>query len=198
MTKTAKTLTNEECQKLLDVLLNPLEHPKPHIAHIRNYLMALLMLDAGLRVGELIQLYVSDLFFGDHPCYNLVIRSEIAKRHRERLIPLSQRIIDTISHLHNMDPRWSSAHHLEYAFYSDKPLTHISSRRVQQIIRDHSIVAIGRPVHPHMLRHTFATRLMAKTNIRVVQELLGHSSLQSTQIYTHPNQTDLTNAIKNL
>lgn len=49
-----------------------------------------------------------------------------------------------------------------------------------------------------MLRHTFATRLMQKTNIRVVQQLLGHKSLSSTQVYTHPNADDLQKAIENL
>jgi len=198
MTKTAKTLTNEECQKLLDVLLNPLEHPKPHVAHIRNYLMALLMLDAGLRVGELVQLQQMDLFFSDHPCYNLIVRAAIAKHKKERIVPLSDRVIDAIWKLKQKDLSWNSQSGSIYAFRNAGSYAHISVRRVQQIISASAIAAIGRPVHPHMLRHTFATRLMAKTNIRVVQELLGHSSLQSTQIYTHPNQTDLTNAIKNL
>jgi integrase/recombinase XerC len=49
-----------------------------------------------------------------------------------------------------------------------------------------------------MLRHTFATNLMRTTNARVVQQLLGHKNLSSTQIYTHPNQQDLKKAIDSL
>ncbi|GAH96402.1 unnamed protein product, partial [marine sediment metagenome] len=55
-----------------------------------------------------------------------------------------------------------------------------------------------REIHPHILRHTFATRLMSKTSMRVVQELLGHKNLSSTQIYTHPNNADLQEAIDSL
>ncbi|GAH69734.1 unnamed protein product, partial [marine sediment metagenome] len=52
--------------------------------------------------------------------------------------------------------------------------------------------------HPHMLRHTFASKLMRVTSMRTVQELLGHSSITSTQIYTHPNEDDKKKAIKGL
>jgi len=195
MSKMPKTLTPEECQKLLHMLLNPFEADLPSPAGLRNYLMAVLMLDAGLRVGELVQLLVSDLWFGDHPCYNLIIRSEIAKRHKERIIPMSERLIDAVSKCYHANMLWQTANMNTYAFRGCGTMDHISPRRVQQIIGASAIVSIKRPIHPHVLRHTFATRLMSKTNIRVVQQLLGHSSLQSTQIYTHPNQEDLTNAI---
>ncbi|GAH73030.1 unnamed protein product [marine sediment metagenome] len=60
------------------------------------------------------------------------------------------------------------------------------------------MTSLGRPVHPHILRHTFASRLMRTTNARIVQELLGHQHLSTTQIYTHPNQDDLKKAIEQL
>jgi len=198
MSKMPKTLTPEECQKLLHMLLNPFDAATPQPATIRNYLMAVLMLDAGLRVGELVQLRVSDLWFGDHPCYNLIIRAEIAKRNKERIIPMSERLIDAVAKAYANNLQWQQVNEKVYAFRTCGNEEHITPRRVQQIIGASAIVAIGRPVHPHVLRHTFATRLMAKTNIRVVQQLLGHSSLQSTQIYTHPNQEDLVNAINGI
>jgi len=61
-----------------------------------------------------------------------------------------------------------------------------------------SLDVIKRRIHPHVLRHTFATQLAKVTNIRVVQELLGHSSLESTQIYTHPDMNEAREAVNRL
>jgi len=53
-------------------------------------------------------------------------------------------------------------------------------------------------IHPHTLRHTFATKLLEKSNIRVVQQVLGHKNLQSTMIYTHPSKNVILEAINEI
>ncbi len=185
-----------EASRLLTWLIEtrtPYVHPR--ILH-RDYLITLLMLDAGLRVGEVVQLKVYDLFFGDHPVQTLIIRKEIAKRGIERLIPMSERLQKATFQMYNVNRNWRKAQCNHFAFAARLLTRHITIRCVQLMIKSASHHAIGRHIHPHVLRHTFATRLMQKTSIRVVQKLLGHASLSSTQIYTHPNSTDLSEAIK--
>lgn len=187
MTKMPKTLTTEEQTKLIDALPNR-----------RNQLMACLMLDAGLRVGEVVHLLQTDLVISDKPVTVLRLSKEDTKNKRERMIPLSVRIRHLIEVMHDFVWNHFDYDPANYAFYIYGPEKPITTRQVQRIIKSASLSALGRSIHPHMLRHTFATRLMQSSNIRVVQELLGHRDIRSTQIYTHPNHEDLTKAIAKL
>lgn len=195
MTTAPKTLTVTESHQLLDALLLR-QGTKIQIRKgVRNHLMALIMLDAGLRVGEVVRLEVEHLYFADEPCRTIVLTGNIAEKGCTRNIPVSSRLFDTINLMAKFWWEDNQYYTHEYAFYvtnADKPLT---TRQVERIIRQASLKCLGRPVHPHVLRHTFASRLMRKTNARIVQELLGHKNLSSTQIYTHPNGEDLKQAI---
>jgi site-specific recombinase XerD len=191
-------ITIEEANKLITWLLNEASGQKKHHLQVRNLLMTLLMLDAGLRVGEVVQLRISDLWMFDAPVESVTLTKDQTKTQRERTIPLSERIREAIILTHNFYWPMATERIPLYAFYGSDPKCHLTTRHVRLIISSLSLMTFGRRIHPHTLRHTFATRLMRKTNIRVVQQLLGHASLQSTQIYTHPNQQDLQTAIKNL
>ena len=85
-----------------------------------------------------------------------------------------------------------------FAFFKMTNGRCVSVRQVERIIAMHSFLAFGTRIHPHILRHTFATRLMACTSMRNVQVLLGHKNIQTTQIYTHPNNQDLKSAIETM
>ncbi|MBA7697612.1 Tyrosine recombinase XerC [subsurface metagenome] len=193
-----KTLTPDECDKLLSHLQHPPDNKASPRVHHRNYTMALLMLDTGCRVGELVQLEQDQLVFNSTPVNALTILKHQAKNKHERTVPTSSRLHTALEQMHRQ--WWSTDHDHEtrYAFYATWRIRPLTVRQVQHIITSAGKLSIGLDIHPHILRHTFATRLMTKTSMRVVQELLGHKNLSSTQIYTHPNSEDLKKAIDSL
>ncbi len=190
-----KTLTAEEAEKLLYELYWHPHINKPPCKSIRNYCIALLMLDAGLRVGEVVQMQGSDLYFNSEPVTSITVRADIAKNKTERTVPVSQRLTKALKDQFQL--LVPTGHHWTdpFIFRQGRAWPHLTTRQVERIIRAAAMKSLGRPIHPHVLRHTFASRLMRKTSIRVVQELLGHKHMSSTQIYTHPNSDDLTKAI---
>jgi len=196
MSKTLLTLTDEECQKLLTFLSTLPGYKGGLRHHHRNYTMALLMLDAGLRVGEVVKLRRTCLIFAGEFLENVVVPSDIAKNHIERVIPMTERLLAAVQEMHRLFWSIDGSPVKAPAFYTWTPEKGMSPRQVQRIIKAASLASIGKAIHPHVLRHTFATRLMRKTNLRIVQQLLGHKSIQTTQIYTHPNSVDLQDAIK--
>ena len=198
MTTRPKTLTVTECQAISDALSNRKGRGKSSARGIRNCTMLLLMLDAGLRVGEVVSLVMSDLFFQYLPVQTLTVRAEIAKTKEERTIPLSDRLQDLLVEFGRVEEDWFQTMPRRYAFEGNVQFQPLTTRQVERIVTRAAEKSIGRPVHPHIFRHTFASRLMRKVNIRTVQVLLGHKHITSTQIYTHPNQDDLKNAIATL
>lgn len=193
-----QTLTLDES----DTLLSHLETYPPAnygpLRSIRDTAMALCMLDAGLRVGELVTIARGDLVIRSSVVTNIKVRQEIAKRKTERFVPVSSRLTAV---LEMMWLHWWVPHLRpddQTAFYSMETRQPLTRQHVGRIIREAGRACLRRDIHPHTLRHTFATNLMRTTNIRVVQQLLGHRSISSTQIYTHPDQGDLKKAIDSL
>lgn len=193
--KTPKTLDTEQQQKLLDELLRKGAPQKTAQKGIRNHLIACLMLDAGLRVGEVVALKKSHLYFNDVPVNTLVLTSDITKNHRERTVPISSRLKDALIDYFQSSNWMKLAELCHFVFIINSPTTPITTRQIENIINTAAWKCFGRPMNPHMLRHTFASCLMRVTDMRTVQELLGHSDITSTQIYTHPNEDDKKKAI---
>lgn len=164
----------------------------------RNVLAAVLMMDAGLRVGEVVGLIWTDVYFNERPVSTLTVRAAIAKGRKERHIPVTQRLHAALNRF-NSDLLLVQDFPAYRKLISDRPQGHaITTRTLERIITAAGIAALGRPVNPHMLRHTYATKLLRVTDIRTVQELLGHKNLSSTQIYTHVNDEDKRNAVANM
>jgi len=161
----------------------------------RNLLTALLMLDAGLRLSEALGLVRDDVYFQGAPKNTLIVRAEIAKTKKERHIPLSHRVKKTLIG-YSYGQVYTDANYPDKHLITANPFVNsISGRAIQYAFTKASMKSLGWAVHPHLLRHTFGTKLLQVTNIRTVQELLGHAALSSTQIYTHVNDEDKLKAI---
>jgi len=196
--KTPKTLTTIELEKFLLYVRDNHRSELGRLRAERNYLMVLILADTGLRVGELVQLRQTDFIINKEIVTTLILRPEITKTKTERLIPLSSRTRKAIGYVYGSIWQHCYGSEVKWAFYNSSMTGHITARQVQRICETAGLNRIGRKVNPHLLRHTFASRTMRVTNIRVVQQLLGHVSLSSTQIYTHPNGDDLQKAIDGL
>jgi len=204
--KATTTLSDTDADRLLKFIADPPAHPvKPLTVH-RDYLLTVLMLHAGLRVGELVQLAPRHLlqpaapgglhpYLPDKALTGLNLEPSITKSHIPRWVPLSPLIQFAVC------AHFSSWYFLQrtswppYTFPTGKNENHITTRQVERIIKNYGLRALQRPLWPHMLRHSFATRVLRNSNTRTVQQLLGHKKLSSTQIYTHPTTTDLRDAI---
>jgi len=145
----------------------------------RDRAMIYLLYATGVRVSELIGIEVSkcDLQAG-------IVRV-MGKRRKERLVPFA-RIAGEIVHVYLTSGRPDLNPKTEALFLGERgaPLTR---QAVFKILRKLALLANINPhLHPHMLRHTFATDLLKSgMNLRTLQMLLGHADLQTTEIYTH-------------
>lgn len=194
-TKAPKSLTPDECQAFLEELTKNKGTDHSKRLAIRNRLIALLMLDAGLRISEVLKLQVDDLIIEDQPVSSILVRAAIAKREAERTVKITGDLSSAIRYAYTFLWHPDEIGRNALCFYSFKSLKVITPQNVQSTFAKAGDKACRRHIHPHMLRHTFATRLMRVTSMRVVQELLGHKRLSSTAVYTHPDKVDQDNAI---
>lgn len=164
----------------------------------RNVVAYLLMLDAGLRVGEVVSLHITDCYAALQPVRTLSIRGSVSKKGSDREVPVSLRLYAALKRFIT-EPFLIEDYPLTQRLICNKPQGRpLTTRSLERIILAAAERSIHRPITPHVLRHTFATKLMRKTDMRTVQELLGHKHLSSTQIYTHPNMDDKRTAIDSI
>lgn len=151
--------------------------------------------ELGLRASEMVALAWFDLTWDNQPRTTITLRADTTKGHRERTIPVSPLLTREISKRLALlsFPHGGTGSRYVYAIgCANRPLC---KRTLQRHIN-----AIGKEaglptLHPHTLRHTFATRLLRSSDLRVVQSALGHARISTTEIYTHPDMNDLQNGI---
>lgn len=174
--KLPSTLSLEEVTALIETP----DTTKP--LGIRNRTMLEVMYATGLRVSELVNLKIGDLHL------TMGLLQTIGKGDKERIIPLGDYAIQWIEiYLAEARPlllkKRQEETHL-FVNHHGKPLSRQGVwKNLKQIVRE---AGIDKEVTPHTLRHSFATHLLENgADLRIVQELLGHSDISTTQIYTH-------------
>ena len=167
-------LTIDEINKLLDIqLLTPYDY--------RNKAMLELLYATGLRISELISLEFSNIDID-----NSILRV-IGKGSKERLVPFNDSASKYLKlYIDYYRDEILNGKYSDYLFISNakKPITRQGFFKI--IKTEVNRAGIKKDVSPHVLRHSFATHLLANgADIRVIQELLGHSNIVTTEIYTH-------------
>ncbi len=166
-----KVLSVNECKRIFDVVKQP-----------KHKLILLLAYGAGLRVSEICNLKWQDLDFDHH---KIIVKSGKGKKDRKVMLPYS--IVDYIEiykDLYKTKP---------YVFEGQIKGEPYSPESCRSVMRNAVKKAnINKKVSMHSLRHSFATHLLESgTDIRFIQEFLGHNSLKTTTIYTHVSQKNM-------
>ena len=158
---------------------------KPNVKQklgLRDRAILELMYSSGLRVSELINLKISDLFFSDE-----VIRV-FGKGSKQRIVPIGSSAIEWLNeYIIKIRPLLQKRMKSGNIIFLNSRGSKLSRMAIWKIVKKYCELAeIKKDVHPHTFRHSFATHLLeGGADLRAVQEMLGHSDISTTQIYTH-------------
>jgi len=171
--KSSNTLPDVLSPEDVEQLLN---FKPSNTIEIRDMAIVELMYSSGLRVSETVNINISD--FEE----NMSFLRVIGKGSKTRLVPMGRFAINAINNW--MNEREKISNNTDALFLNSKG-SRLSVRSIQLRLKKMAIKQGLPPVHPHMLRHSFATHMLESSgDLRTIQELLGHSSLSTTQIYT--------------
>jgi len=149
----------------------------------RNLAIIEVLYGCGLRVSELCNLKISDLYLDEG------FIKVLGKGNKERLVPISQRASDCLRYYFHDRNTWNiPPQYTDYVFITvNRKIKNIGRIMVFHLIKELAEKAdIHKEVSPHTLRHSFATHLLAGgANLRAIQAMLGHESIETTEIYTH-------------
>jgi len=184
--KLPDTLSNDEVEKLIEVI----DRSKPEGE--RNIAIIEVLYGCGLRVSELVNLKISNIYFNDD-----FIRVT-GKGDKQRLVPLGgmakKHILIYMNEIRihlNIQKG-----HEDFLFLNrrGKQLTRVMIFTIIKTLAEKA--GIRKNISPHTLRHSFATELIQRgADLRAIQDMLGHESITTTEIYTHLNQNDLLDTI---
>lgn len=164
-------LTKEEALKLVNAPSN-----------IKHKLILKLLYGCGLRVSEIVNLQKKDVNFNES-----LINIRLSKGKKDRFVKLPESIKNELQSYCNIN-------NSELLFPSNRS-GKLTTATIQAIVeKSAKICGLQKEVYPHLLRHSFATHLLeAGTDLRLIQKLLGHSDIKTTQIYTQISQQSIKN-----
>ena len=188
-----KYLSLDDSKKLLDIASNNDNRNKE-----RDFAITTLFLNCGMRLSELVGINIRDIDFDENKM------TVIGKGNKERTIYLNKACVGAIKDYLSVRPKVGvkvDNKHSEKALFLSEQKKRISNRTVQHIINKELYQAGLDPTKysVHKLRHTAATLMYQYGNvdIRALQELLGHESISTTEIYTHVSNEQVRNAVEN-
>ncbi len=151
---------------------------------IRDHAIIMLLAYSGMRVSELCSLDIEDVDFIEG-----IVKIRSGKGDKDRIVVVDGKALESLKEYLHKEKRFNGP-----LFISQKE-TRITPVQVERLIKKYSQMAgIKKHVTPHVIRHTFATTLLKNgADIRFIQQLLGHSSISTTEIYTHVDENTLRN-----
>ncbi|MEI5640150.1 MULTISPECIES: tyrosine recombinase XerC [unclassified Pseudoalteromonas] len=161
----------------VDQMAQLLEIPADDPLAIRDKAMMELMYSSGLRLSELVNANIYDVREGE-------IRV-LGKGNKERVVPVGGKALTALAAWLKLREQFANAE--EPALFVSKLKRRISARHVRERMKEWGLKqGVSTPIHPHKLRHSFASHMLESSgDLRAVQEMLGHTSLSATQVYTH-------------
>ena len=164
----------------VDTIINCIDLSLENGERDRNIIETLY--SCGLRVSELVTLKISDIHFNDQ--YIKII----GKGNKQRIVPINQKLINYLKiYINNIRSKKNIKKGHEDFIFLNKRGTKLSREMIFLIVKKHTKLAnIKKKISPHTFRHSFATHLVeGGADLRAVQEMLGHSNITTTEIYTH-------------
>jgi len=158
-----------------------LNHQSENALMARDHAMAELLYSAGLRLSELVGANINDIDRAEK------IITVVGKGQKTRVVPVGGPALTAIAEWMKYRPMGDEQLNFDSPLFVSQRGTRISHRSVQERIRHLAIKhGMSQTIHPHVLRHAFASHLLESSgDLRAVQELLGHANIATTQIYTH-------------
>ena len=187
-----KFLTLEQSTTLLDGIKNAPLTGRQHDNRIRDYAIITLFLNCGMRLAELVGIDINHIKFDE------ALLTVVGKGNKERTVYLNKAALTAVKEYLAVRPTDGVVD--KNALFLSERKTRISRRTVQNLIKNYLRDFCGLTEHysTHKLRHTAATLMYQYGNvdIRALQEILGHESIATTEIYTHVDNSQIREAIE--